>query len=88
MCSTGFEGGDFAFVDEGMDEVIEPRMGRLLLFASGFEHLHRVGHVTRGTRMVLAQWFTLNPSAGHVVSPANFDHYVPGCVASTHLSMR
>ena len=64
---TGFDGGDFAFVDEACDEIIAPRAGRLLLFASVFEHLHRVKHVTSGTRLVLASWFTLNPSAGHAL---------------------
>ena len=66
----GFDGGDFAFVDELVDEIIEPRAGRLLLFASGFEHMHRVQHVTRGTRLVLASWFTRDPSAGHALSPS------------------
>lgn len=71
--TADFEGGDFAFVDEAGDEVIEPRRGRLLLFPSGFEHLHRVRHVTRGTRVVLAQWWTLNPKAGHALHPAEYE---------------
>ena len=71
--AVSFDGGDFAFMDESTDEVVEPRVGRLLLFASGFEHLHRVTHVTSGTRLVLAQWYTLNRAAGHELYPAHYE---------------
>ena len=69
----GFEGGDFAFVDARDDEVVEPRAGRCVLFASGFEHLHRVGKVKRGSRFVLASWFTLNRASGVELQRAEYD---------------
>mmetsp|Transcript_2121 Transcript_2121/g.3278 ORF Transcript_2121/g.3278 Transcript_2121/m.3278 type:complete len:243 (-) Transcript_2121:3485-4213(-) len=37
---------------------IEPRRGRLLLFASTSENRHRVTRVTRGLRYALSFWFT------------------------------
>ena len=59
----GFEGGDFCFIDAEGDEVLEPRAGRCVLFSSGFEHLHRVDMVRRGSRFALAAWFTLTAEA-------------------------
>lgn len=68
----GFEGGDFAFVDDGGDEAVEPRRGRCVLFTSGFEHLHRVAPVAAGSRFVLAAWFTLSAAAGDALRPAHY----------------
>jgi hypothetical protein len=56
------EGGSFAFVDADADRLVEPRPGRLLSFSSGLENLHRVERVTRGSRIVLAMWFTCSQS--------------------------
>ena len=53
-----FEGGDFAFLDDDADRIVEPRAGRLLYFTSGPENLHQVQEVRTGTRYVLAMWFT------------------------------
>ena len=53
-----FEGGMFAFLDEDKDRLVAPRCGRLLSFSSGLENPHRVEQVTRGSRLVLAFWFT------------------------------
>jgi len=53
-----FEGGEFAFNDDDADRLVQPRAGRFLMFASGPENLHQVREVTRGTRYVLAMWFT------------------------------
>ena len=53
-----FEGGEFAFIDAGDDKLVHPIQGRLLTFTSGLENLHQVREVTRGTRYVLAMWFT------------------------------
>ena len=53
-----FEGGLFAFLDEDKDRLVAPRCGRLLSFSSGLENPHRVEKVTRGSRLVLALWFT------------------------------
>ena len=75
---VGFKGGDFSFVDESSDEVIEPRSGRCVLFPSGFENLHRVHDVTGGTRFALAAWFTLTESASEgPVEPAHYTLHDP-----------
>lgn len=87
----GFAGGDFVFVDEHEDEVVEPRAGRCVLFTSGFEHLHRVAKVTRGSRFVLASWYTLNPSAGESLRPAEYaigDHVAPPPSAEDEAALR
>ena len=60
---SGFDGGDFNFVDEGEDQLVEPRAGRCVLFSSGFEQLHRVCPVLAGNRFALAAWFTLTAAA-------------------------
>ena len=75
---SGFEGGDFQFVDERGEEVVEPQAGRCVLFPSGFENLHRVCPVTAGNRYALAAWFTLTASAadGPVV-PAPYTLHDP-----------
>ena len=39
-------------------ETIREDNGRLVTFTSGLENLHRVREVTKGTRFVLAMWFT------------------------------
>ena len=75
---VGFKGGDFSFVDESSDEVIEPRSGRCVLFPSGFENLHRVHDVTGGTRFALAAWFTLTESASEgPIEPAHYTLHDP-----------
>ncbi|KAH8049061.1 hypothetical protein JL720_15721 [Aureococcus anophagefferens] len=56
---SGFDGGGFAFVDGDGDTVVEPRAGRLLVFSSGCENLHRVLAVTRGTRFAMTMWWSL-----------------------------
>ena len=60
-----------------MREVVEPRAGRCVLFASGYEHLHRVCPVASGCRFVLATWFTLAPASGATVPPAHYDMVDP-----------
>ena len=55
------------------DQIVQPRRGRCVLFASGFEHLHRVGRVVSGSRFVLACWFTLSASAGEALLPACYE---------------
>eukprot|EP00933_Yihiella_yeosuensis_P024567 TRINITY_DN19053_c0_g1_i1.p1 TRINITY_DN19053_c0_g1~~TRINITY_DN19053_c0_g1_i1.p1 ORF type:complete len:336 (-),score=55.39 TRINITY_DN19053_c0_g1_i1:16-1002(-) len=54
-----FEGGQFAFNDPQRDEIIEPRRGRCVMFASGPQHLHQAKPVTGGSRMIMALWFSL-----------------------------
>ena len=56
--SEGFTGGRFLFNDEDGDVAVLPKAGRLLLFRSGPENLHRVEHVVHGYRYTLALWFT------------------------------
>mgnify|MGYP002047769060 CR=1 FL=1 len=49
-----FEGGLFTY-DDGSS--VEPRRGRLNMFASGAENKHRVTQVTSGQRLTLSFWF-------------------------------
>ena len=80
VASGGFRGGDFHFVDEESDEVVEPRSGRCVLFSSGYEQLHRVCKVEGGNRFALAAWFTLDQKAsdGPVdTMPFDLVHPVP-----------
>ena len=61
---TDFRGGEFVFCDQDANRIVEPRMGRLVAFASGPENLHQVRTVTAGGRYVLAMWFTRNRELG------------------------
>lgn len=65
-----FQGGDFCFIDEGGDTVLEPRLGRCVIFSSGPEHLHQAQPVTDGSRFVLASWYTLSPEHGQAIPTA------------------
>eukprot|EP00298_Acanthocystis_sp_HF-20_P028403 c7123_g1_i1.p1 GENE.c7123_g1_i1~~c7123_g1_i1.p1 ORF type:complete len:319 (-),score=88.54 c7123_g1_i1:99-1028(-) len=67
-----FEGGRFVFTkrnyeqsDDGPmfvdDLVVEPKIGRLLIFSSGGENEHYVEKVTSGKRFVLTIAFTCDP---------------------------
>jgi len=56
-----FAGGEFAWLDDERDVIVEPRAGRLLHFTGGLENLHRPSRVTAGTRYVLGMWFTCHP---------------------------
>eukprot|EP01041_Mallomonas_annulata_P002312 gene2312-4504_t len=40
--NSDFEGGEFVFVDDEVDYVIEPKAGRVLVFSSSLENIHRV----------------------------------------------
>lgn len=60
-----FTGGRFIFTSSSSDldekyiqHVIEPRIGRVVMFTSGEENLHRVERLTSGERYVLSFWFT------------------------------
>lgn len=57
---SDFDGGEFVFLDaKGNDSVvIEPKTGRLNLFTSGYENVHRVNKVTKGTRLAMTLAFT------------------------------
>eukprot|EP00928_Gymnodinium_smaydae_P066117 TRINITY_DN49175_c0_g1_i1.p1 TRINITY_DN49175_c0_g1~~TRINITY_DN49175_c0_g1_i1.p1 ORF type:complete len:322 (+),score=17.14 TRINITY_DN49175_c0_g1_i1:227-1192(+) len=54
-----FMGGQFAFNDPGRDEIVEPRVGRCVLFTSGPHHLHQAKPVIDGSRFIMALWFSL-----------------------------
>ena len=54
-----FEGGLFTY-DDG--SAVEPRRGRLNMFASGAENKHRVTQVTAGQRLTLSFWFACDPA--------------------------
>ena len=67
LASAGehFEGGEFAFIDETADRLVEARAGRLLLFDSeddqrgALHNLHQVRPVVvEGQRLALSVWFT------------------------------
>ena len=67
LASAGehFEGGEFVFIDETTDRLVEARAGRLLLFDSmddrhgGLHNLHQVRPVVgEGQRLALSVWFT------------------------------
>ncbi len=66
---TDFKGGRLVFTrpdDElnlnAIEEIVEPKKGRIVLFTSGAENPHYVERVTSGQRHVLAFWFTCDPS--------------------------
>lgn len=54
-----FEGGLFTYED---GSAVEPRRGRLNMFASGAENKHRVERVTAGQRLTLSFWFACDPA--------------------------
>ncbi|CAE8644834.1 unnamed protein product [Polarella glacialis] len=58
-----FEGGQFIFNDRDGDEILEPRSGRCVLFASG-SHLHQFQPVASGSRVTISMWFTLTGECG------------------------
>lgn len=57
---VNYEGGDFAFIDADEDCLVQPKAGRFLVFTAGPENLHQVRRLTKGTRFVLAMWYTLS----------------------------
>jgi len=58
-----FTGGRLKFYNSDevtLEQIIEPKAARLLIFSSGRENPHSFERVTFGNRMVLAFWFTCN----------------------------
>ena len=49
--------GEFVFVDELEDIIVESKAGRLVIFSSGSENLHRIAPFKKGVRYSLAAWF-------------------------------
>ena len=43
---------------DNIEDIIEPKAGRVAIFSSGSENTHHVERVTSGDRYVLAFWFT------------------------------
>lgn len=60
-----FQGGRLHFVSpddfSAVEDTVEPRAGRAVVFTSGSENPHFVERVTGGQRFVLAFWFTCVP---------------------------
>ena len=54
--NTDYEGGKTYF--EEFDNVIEPEVGKLVLFPAGLEYRHGVTEVTRGDRYTMPIWLT------------------------------
>lgn len=57
-----YTGGKFGFVDRDANRTIEPVAGRLLLFSSGDENIHKVFKVDSGKRLALTIAFTCDRS--------------------------
>jgi hypothetical protein len=57
--NSDFTGGDLIMMDEGVDWHIEPKRGRLLIFNSCVNNIHRVQAVTKGNRFLLSVWYSL-----------------------------
>jgi 2OG-Fe(II) oxygenase superfamily len=45
-----------------IEQTVEPKAGRVVVFTSGKENPHVVDRVLTGNRFVLAFWFTCNPA--------------------------
>lgn len=46
------------------EELLEPRLGRLVMFGSDARNRHRVERVTRGNRFLLSVWYRAHRSTG------------------------
>jgi predicted 2-oxoglutarate/Fe(II)-dependent dioxygenase YbiX len=61
-----FTGGALHFLNGDdmsvVDQTVEPKAGRVVIFTSGQENPHFVDRVTSGQRYVLAFWFTCDPN--------------------------
>jgi len=60
-----FGGGELVFNDVGADRLVRPLAGRLVVFSSGLENLHRVLPMRWGRRYVLSMWFTCSEHHAH-----------------------
>ncbi|KAK2151407.1 hypothetical protein LSH36_364g02050 [Paralvinella palmiformis] len=56
-----FTGGRFVFVDKGRNTTVEPKLGRVSFFTSGWENPHFVEKVRSGTRYAITVSFTCDP---------------------------
>ena len=68
----GYEGGELIFSsalasqdDDGHgsrrnDELVKPDVGHMVMFSSGWEHLHHVASVRKGDRIAMPLFFTTN----------------------------
>ena len=63
--NSDFRGGNLVFFDPGHVEssdeltstIIEPTLGRLVMFDAGPTNIHRVEEVLQGNRFLLSLWF-------------------------------
>ena len=60
--NSDFSGGEFVFMDDNIDRVVQIRAGRLLLFDSTISNIHRVERVLSGDRMALSIWYSYSSS--------------------------
>ena len=75
---TDFGGGLFTFEDGA---AVEPKRGRLSMFASGPENRHQVQPVTAGERLTLSFWFACDAAyefADFLDGKAHFKYREPG----------
>ena len=56
--SESFDEDTHTASEEGIQQTVEPRAGRVVVFTSGHENPHNVERVLSGNRYVLAFWFT------------------------------
>jgi hypothetical protein len=56
--NSEFTGGQFVLMDDHIDRMIEPTCGRLLIFKSSIENIHRVERVKTGDRLLLSAWYS------------------------------
>ena len=59
-----------------IEQTVEPKAGRVVIFTSGKENPHVVDRVLSGNRFVLAFWFTCNPAR-------KFENFLDGKEHST-----
>lgn len=57
--NTDFEGGNLVFMDDGIDFVVEPKGGRVVIFSSSSNNIHRVEPVISGDRFLLSVWYSI-----------------------------
>ena len=56
--NSDFLGGEFVFMDDNIDRIVQIKAGRLLLFDSTISNIHRVERVLSGNRIALSIWYS------------------------------
>ena len=55
-----FEGGETFVIDDGIEKIIKPKAGRVLIMLSDSRCPHGVKKITNGFRITLPIWYTMN----------------------------